>query len=207
MAKKQTSKTRVSAVEREPKGFWTPKGPYDEPPWELEKADREWAKHLGMELEEYRKLEELARMVPGPDTPHPRDKIRRYLIAEYGFSPQILWGLTPKMMRMYIEARRDKGGGEAEDTRAIPNNPRTPRQQAVQRDAKAEARDKWLYRQASKKNPPPWKVLKARLSRIADRRSWRKLESEQAVQQAVNRYVKRNGLDPLRPRRGPEVQQ
>jgi len=73
--------------------------------------------------------------------------------------------------------------------------------QVVQRDAKAEARDRWLYRQARKEPPPTWKSLMASLKREADKHRWRKLSSAQAVQQAVDRYIRRKGLDPLPPRK------
>src|SRR5262249_25527756 len=73
---------------------------------ELEKAmaeaEREFFKQ---QAEEDRKLRELAQMVPGPDAPNPRDKIWRYLIAEYGFGPETLWRMTPKTMKLYLEAR------------------------------------------------------------------------------------------------------
>jgi hypothetical protein len=78
--------------------------------------------------------------------------------------------------------------------------PRSCRGPAIKHEAKAEARDCWLYRQATKKNPPTWKALMAKLSRIAPERGWQKLSSVQGVKQAVDRYIHRNGLAPL-PRR------
>lgn len=72
---------------------------------------------------------------------------------------------------------------------------------AIQRDAKAESRDRWLYRQASKKNPPTWKSLMAQMNKKAETHRWRKLSSPQAVEQALDRYIKRNGLDLLPPRK------
>jgi hypothetical protein len=70
---------------------------------ELDEVEREWREELA---EERRKLRELAREVPGPDTPDPRDKIWRWLIAEYGFDPPTLWRMTIRDMRRYVEARR-----------------------------------------------------------------------------------------------------
>jgi hypothetical protein len=90
----------------------------------------------------------------------------------------------------------------------LPSSPaqRTPASskagtRVVQRDKRAEARDRWLHGQAKKKKPPTWKALMAHLNRIADKRRWRKLSSAQAVVQAVDRYIQRNGLDPLPPRK------
>jgi hypothetical protein len=79
-----------------------------------------------MRKEQYakaRKLWELARQIPGPDTPDPKDKIWRYLIAEFGFSPEILWRMTPRDMQRYIDARqsgkeppgRRKAGDQGQD--------------------------------------------------------------------------------------------
>src|SRR5262249_41877084 len=56
-------------------------------------------------LAEFRRLREIARLLPGPDAPNPRDKIWDYLIAEYGFDPPTLWRMSHRDMRRYIEAR------------------------------------------------------------------------------------------------------
>jgi hypothetical protein len=72
---------------------------------------------------------------------------------------------------------------------------------AVRRDAKAEARNRWLYNKASQKNPPPWKALMAALNKIAPKRGWRKLGSPQAVKQAVAGYIRQKSLAPLPPRK------
>jgi hypothetical protein len=69
----------------------------------LDKAERELRQELA---EEGRKLRELGRLLPGPDTPDPKDKIWRYLIAEYGFSPRVLSGMSYKDMKRYVEARQ-----------------------------------------------------------------------------------------------------
>jgi hypothetical protein len=70
---------------------------------ELDEAERAF---LAEEAAERQKLRELAQQVPGPDLADPREKIWRYLIAEYGFDPRTLWGLSYWDMKRYIEARR-----------------------------------------------------------------------------------------------------
>jgi hypothetical protein len=84
---------------------------------------------------------------------------------------------------------------------AVPEKPPAVRAKDVQREPKAEARDRWLYARARRKNPPTWKALMADLNRAADKRGWRKLASVQAVQQAVDRYIQRHHLEPLPPRK------
>jgi hypothetical protein len=70
-----------------------------------------------------------------------------------------------------------------------------------QGDAKAEARNKWLNSQASKKSAPTWRQLMMALKKEAARRGWEPLESPQAIQQAVGRYRKAHNLPPLLPRK------
>lgn len=170
---------------------------------EMAETERQYMEELAKENQ---KLRELGRLIPGPDTAKPRDKIWSFLIAEYGFPPESLWRMTYPMMKLYIEARQGKpgvsrggsvGGGEES---AVPAKARAPRGQALARDRKAEARDGWLYKQARKKASPTWKALLAKLNRVAAKKGWRKLGSVQAVQQAVGRYIERKGYDPL-PRR------
>ncbi len=179
--------------------FWTPSYAGEEPPWEVETCDRGFAEIWGMELEEYRELRDMASKLPGKEHPNPKEKIWRYLIAEYGFDPQTLSQMTRRDMRRYIEARPpDHFKGQPVPLTATPKGIHG---QAVKRDAKAEARDSWLYRKASKKNPPTWKALMAELNRVAAERRWTKLSSVQGVKQAVDRYIQRNNLAPLPPRK------
>jgi len=72
---------------------------------------------------------------------------------------------------------------------------------SVLRDKKAEARDAWLYKQA-KKGDKTYRQIALELGRLAPAKGWRKLSSPQAVEQAVDRYIKRHKLDPLPPRTG-----
>src|SRR5689334_17738205 len=46
-------------------GWWSPGGGEEEPPWEIDKCDRLTASGWGLELEEYRALRDLARLIPG----------------------------------------------------------------------------------------------------------------------------------------------
>jgi hypothetical protein len=66
------------------------------------------------------------------------------------------------------------------------------------RDKRADARDRWLYQRCRKGDT--YKAVMFQLNRLAPRKGWRKLDSPQAVQQAVDRYIGRNHLDPLAPR-------
>jgi hypothetical protein len=105
MAKKREWKDSGSGSSQRKEAIWTPKGPDDEPWWEVEKWDRASAESFGMELGEYRRLRQLAAKVPGPDTPNPKNKIWRYLIAKYGFGPDTLRRMTHSEMSLYIEAQ------------------------------------------------------------------------------------------------------
>jgi hypothetical protein len=67
------------------------------------------------------------------------------------------------------------------------------------RDAKAEARDRWLYQQCKKGKQ--YKTIMLELGRVASDKGWEDLSSPQGVQQAVERYIARHGLDPLPPRK------
>jgi hypothetical protein len=50
-------------------------------------------------------MRELGRLLPGPPTRDPRDKIFRYLAREYGFDMRTLWSFSIDDMKLYIEAR------------------------------------------------------------------------------------------------------
>ena len=67
------------------------------------------------------------------------------------------------------------------------------------RDKKTEARNKWLYHQVKKGNKTYRQIMLA-LAKKVQVNGWRKIVSPQGIEQAVNRYVERNGLDPLPPR-------
>lgn len=67
------------------------------------------------------------------------------------------------------------------------------------KNRKAEARDKWMYDQA-KKTDKTYRQIMLDLASMAQSKGWRKLGSPQAVEQAIGRYIERNGLTPL-PRR------
>jgi hypothetical protein len=161
-----------------------------------------------LEAEQCR-LRKLAQQLPGTDTPDPRAKIERYLIAEYNFGPDELGRLTIDKMTLYIEARQGKAKTTQEDTARRGgkdgvggrDNANHIRSQPVQRNEKAEARDRWLYDRARQKNPPTWKALMGELNRTAAEHGWRKLGSPQAVKQAVDRYIHRKGLASLPPRK------
>lgn len=73
------------------------------------------------------------------------------------------------------------------------------RRRPAARDAKTEARDEWLYQQC--KQGKQYKAAMLELNKIAVERGWEDLSSPQGVQQAVERYVARNNLDPLPPRK------
>ncbi len=76
-----------------------------------------------------------------------------------------------------------------------PASPPTP----VVRDTKADARDKWMHRLATK-DGETYRAIMLKLKRMAESKGWRKLDSPTAVQQAINRYIDRKKLAPL-PRR------
>jgi hypothetical protein len=76
-----------------------------------------------------------------------------------------------------------------------------PSKPSVRRLQQTEDRDRWLYEQASREDPPTWKSLMAQLNRAAAKEGWQKLSSAQGVKQAVDRFVKRNHLPPLPPRK------
>ncbi len=135
--------------------------------------------------DEQDQLRELARELPGANTSNPINTIWGYLIVKHGFGPEQLRGMSIAEMRLYIEKSRESGLASQEGT---------------ERDAKAEARDKWLYQQASQKNWPTWKALMAKLNKVAADHGWTRLRSIQGVKQAVDRYIRRHELPPL-PRR------
>jgi hypothetical protein len=114
--------------------------------------------------------------------------------------PLILDRAAANMLRALCEQPAGEGKGQGSEERIPVSETAERTRPAARRDARVEARDKWLYRQASKKQPPTWKALKAELNKIAGTRGWRRLSSAQAVEQAVRRYIRRNGLAPL-PRR------
>ena len=69
-------------------------------------------------------------------------------------------------------------------------------------DPKAEERDAWLYKQCKSRTPQkPYKAIRSELAAIAKSSGWEPLESDQAVHQAVKRYVRRHDLKPLPPRK------
>jgi hypothetical protein len=153
-------------------------------------------------------LWELAQKVPGPFGLSPKEKIHRYLIAEYGFPPATLAAMSYRELKQYVEVARRKAKasrrGGVFGARVAPPDPakaKAPRRQAVARHQKAEERDRWLYEQASKQDPPTWRALLGKLNKAAPEHRWKKLGSVQSVQQAVGRYIERNGLSPLPPRK------
>jgi hypothetical protein len=76
----------------------------------------------------------------------------------------------------------------------------TPKQQKAIKDRKTEARDKWMYDQAKKGNKT-YRQIMLDLAKVAQSKGWRKLDSPQAIEQAIGRYIKRNDLAALPPRK------
>lgn len=99
----------------------------------------------------------------------------------------------PKLLTELIEAAGlTEPGARRKGQRSAPG---------VQRDGKADERDKWMYQHATGKKPKTFKTIMLKLKQVAGAKGWTPLGSPTAVQQAINRYVERNGLDPLPPRK------
>jgi hypothetical protein len=110
---------------------------------QIAEARREYYADLAKERQQ---LREIAALIPGPETPDPKDKIYNCLIAEYGFPPQTLWHLSHKDMKRYIEARQP-----AEPTET-PYDEWLPASKAVEQAQKAGYKVglDWITRSAAK---------------------------------------------------------
>ena len=109
-----------------------------------------------------------------------------------------LWPHAQDVLRKFSRSVREELASRLD----APENPRAKKLVAtkpVRRDAKTEARDKWIYQQCCKGTPHD-KIV-AELKKMAPNRKWKIISTKQRVQQIGNKYADDNGLERPSPRR------